>query len=224
MENKYKRLAEDMGNVAAKLAQLMHRLPTGMKIRRGTGGAQVAYDCMALERMSLRLVDRVFLGKRNDIRPWLGPQEDPCVRAAQSLQGVFTNIARLGQALPFCPDGNRLSEDIAALLRMAATLLEEDLAQVLDARTTQVNEQLAARDWGPNQGTVEDGSATVPSDTLLSVLASSAEVQAATLEAMFNFKYLAQPEIAPSAENPPLVAGKSAPRQGWRKFASIFEK
>jgi hypothetical protein len=223
MENEYERLAEDMGKVAANLVQLMHRLPFDMRMARGSGGAQVAHDCMALERVSLRLINQVFSGKRSDMRPWLRQQDDPCVRAAQSLQCVFTNIGRLGQAAPFLPVGNCLSDDIATLLRMAATLLKEDLAQMLEARTTQVTGQLAARDWCPTQRIVEDVSETGQSDPSLGVLATSAEVQAATLEAMLNFTYVAQPEIASAAENP-LVAGNSAPRQRWRKFVSVIRK
>jgi hypothetical protein len=224
MDNKYERLAEDMSDVAARLAQLMHRLPFDMKMARGTGGAQVAYDSMALERMSLRLIDQVFLGKRNNSRPWLGPQEDPCVRAIQSLQGVFTNIARLDQAVSYWPDSDSLSEDIATLLRMAATLLEEDLAQTLDARRTQVTERLAAWDREHTRFTVEDGSETFASDRSLSILASSAEEQAAGLEAMLNFEYAAQAGIAPAAETAALVADKPAQLRRWRKFVSIFEK
>jgi hypothetical protein len=167
---------------------------------------------------------RVSLAISCHLRSCLAPQEDPCVRAIQSLQGMFNNIVRLDQAVPYWPDSDSLREDIAALVRMAGTLLEVDLAQILDACSIQVVvEQLAARDRSPTQDTVEDA-ATVPSDPSLSVLASSAEVQAASLEAMLNFKYVVQPEIEPAAENPPLVAGKSEPRQGWRKFASVVRK
>ena len=195
-----------------------------MKMARGTGGAQLAFDCMALERVSLRLIERVFLGKRNDLRPWLGPQEDPCVRAIQSLKGVFTNFARLDQAVPHWPDSDSLSEDIATLLRMAATLLEEDLAQMLDARKAQVTERFAAWDQEHLRSTVEDRSETLASDASLGILASSAEEQAASLEAMLNFEYTVKAETTPAVETPALIAGKSAPLQRWRKFASIFEK
>jgi hypothetical protein len=41
---------------------------------------------------------------------------------------------------------------------------------------------------------------------------------------MLNFNYVAQPEITPAAENPPLAAGRSAPLQGWRKFVSAMRK
>jgi hypothetical protein len=41
---------------------------------------------------------------------------------------------------------------------------------------------------------------------------------------MLNFEYKAQAEIAPVAETHALAAGKLAPLQGWRKFASVFEK
>jgi hypothetical protein len=223
MGNKYECLAKEMSDVAAKLAKLMHRLPSDVKTAKGTDG-QVAYDCMALERISLRLIEQVFLDKRSDTRPWLGPQDDPCVRAAQSLHGVFINTARLEQAVSYCPDSDSLSEDIATLLRMAATLLEEDLAQALDARRMQVTERLAAWHQEHSQFTVEDGSKTVGPDRLLSVLACSAMEQAASLEAMLNFEYPAKTEVNPAPETPALIAGKSAPLQRWRKFASIFEK
>jgi signal transduction histidine kinase len=199
MDNKYERLAEDLSKVAAKLATSMYRLPFDIKITRNTSDTQVAYDCMALERISLRLIDQVFLGKRNDIRPWLEPQEDPCVRATQSLQGVFTNIARLDQVDSSWPDSDGLSENIATILRLAMRLLD-DLAQMLEARRTQVTERVAEERKRP-LSTIEDVSQTLASDRSLSVLASSAEDQAASLEAMLNFEYTAQAEIAPAADN-----------------------
>jgi hypothetical protein len=208
--NNYERLADSMSEIAAKLVNLKRRLSFDMKMARGPDSIQVAYDCMALERISLRLNSQVFSDKMPDFRSCLESQEDPCVCAIQSLQRLFTNIARLDHAVPYWPDSDSLREDIATLLRMAGTLLEEDLAQILDACRIQVVQQLATRDLGSTQDTLEDVSAAEPSDPSLRVLASSAKVQAASLEAMLNFKYVAQPEIAPAAENPPLVAGKSA--------------
>lgn len=86
-----------------------------------------------------------------------------------------------------------------------------------------MTERFAAWDQEHIESTVEKGSETLASEGSLGLLASSAEEQAARLEAMWNFEYTEKAETIP-AETHALIVGKSVPLQRWRKFASIFEK
>jgi hypothetical protein len=217
--NNYQRLAQDLSVVAANFVELSQLLPFDMETARGINSVQVANDCLVLERMSLRLIDCVFPAKSSAIRSSLESQEDPCVRAARSLQGVFANIGLLDHAVSSWPDSDGLRKIIATILRIATILVEQDLMQMLHARRMEVTERLIAWRQGYLQSTAGNVSEAIPPDPSLNVLASSAEEQMARLEAMWNYTHCARPEVAPATEVP---AGKSVPLQKWRRLASMF--